>query len=156
MPIDLINEEALREAQIHQHWMAPRLVLALEDAVEAALRDEDYGRNVAAFAVLLLTEFREKEALPAPLDTLSLPDGLSSGLFGDTIVGPLPRVLAAMVDDPAGLNPVIRNPAIDWFIRLAATDTLLYLIREGRITREEGLARLQQHLRNEIEQRDRE
>ena len=47
--------------------------------------DEVPEGNAEFFALFLLTEFRAKEALPAILEVVSLPDDLPFELFGDAV-----------------------------------------------------------------------
>lgn len=147
--------EAIREAREHRALMIPRLIEVLWDATSAARTGDVREGNAHFFALFLLTEFRAKEALPVILEAFSLPGELPFDLFGDAVTSTLARVLAALSGDPDLLDRLIRNRALNEHVRWEAAQAYVHLVRDGRLTRDEAVGRLYQHLREAIENDDR-
>src|SRR5262249_13870036 len=104
----------------------------------------------------LLTEFQAKEALPAIVDAVSLPDDLTEALFGDVVTEVLARMLACLAADETDvLDGLISNRQVNEYVRWAAADAVVLLVRDGRLTREDAVARLRRHLRNSLDTDDR-
>jgi hypothetical protein len=143
-------EGVLRRAQANRDLVAPRLIEVLRSATAAARNGEVPEGNAHLFALFLLAEFRAREALPAILEAISLPGELPFDLFGDTITEDVGRILAALVDSPETLDALIRNGELNEYVRWEAAGTYLHLVRDGRLTREEAVARLHGHLREAI------
>jgi hypothetical protein len=151
-----LPERAIRAAQQRRDEMAPRLIELIRkasDAVQAGGSPEGYGH---LFALYLLTEFDAKESLPAILEAVSLPGDGPFELFGDAITEDLSRVLAALIEAPDVLDDLLRNPSINEYVRWEAAQTYLYLVRDGRLTRDEAVHRIREHLRHAIAAQDAE
>jgi hypothetical protein len=110
--------------------------------------------NGHLFALFLLTEFEAKEALPAILDAISLPGEGPFDLFGDALTEDLGSVLAALADDLDTIEQLITNRDLNEYVRWKAVQTYLYLVRDGRLSRDEAVERLRGHLRDAIADRD--
>ncbi len=154
---DELPEDAIRYAQSHREQITPRLIQAIRDATARAAAGDIPEGNAHFFALFLLTEFQAKEALPAILDAISLPGGLPHDLFGDAITSDLCSILAALAGDtPEVFDALMQNRSLNEYVRWGAADALMYLVRDGRMTRNEAVERLRSHLRTAIANRDAE
>jgi len=154
--IKKLPEEAIREVREHRDLMVPRLIEVLQDATAAARASDTPEGNAHFFALFLLTEFQTEEALPVILEAVSLPGELPFDLFGDAITSTLARVLAVLSGDSDLMDSLIRNRALNEYVRWEAAQTYVYLVRDGRLQRDEAVRRLQQHLREAIDRDDHE
>ncbi|HET6883492.1 MAG TPA: DUF1186 domain-containing protein [Pirellulales bacterium] len=155
--VDHLPEDAIREAREHRELMVPRLIQALKEAITAARQGNTPQGNAHFFALFLLTEFEAHEAFPVILDSLTLPRDLSYDLFGDAFTCSLQSILALFAGEhPETIDGLIADRALDLYVRWAAAETYKYLVRDGRMGRDEAVRRLQQHLRRAIEDDDQE
>ncbi len=147
--------EAIREARLHRDALVPRLIQVLRDAAADARAGNPPEGQAPFFAFFLLGEFRAKEALPAILEVMTLPDELPSELFGDAITSALGRVLVALAGDQLELyDRLIRDRELKTSVRWEAASSYQLLVRDGCLTRLEAVERLRQHLREAIENQD--
>ncbi|TWU20779.1 DUF1186 domain-containing protein [Bythopirellula polymerisocia] len=150
-----LPEEAILQARMNRDAIIPRLIEAIQTAAERAESGNLPEGNAHFFALFLLTEFHAKEALPAIIGALSLPGELPFDLFGDAVTESLPRVLADLAsDDPEAIADLIRNQAVNEYVRGAAACTYLHFVRDGRLTRDEAIDRLRRYLREAIDNKD--
>lgn len=149
---DVLPEGAIREAREHRDLIVPRLIKVLQDAIDAALAGEIPDGHAHFFAVFLLTEFQAREAFPVMLKAFSLADDLSSDLFGDAI-HEVPRRMLALFsgDQPEAIEALIDDHTLNMYFRWQAANSFLYLVHEGRISRDEAVRRLQRCLRRAID-----
>ena len=149
--------KAIREVREHQDLMVPRLIKVLSEATSAASAGVVPQGNAHLFAIFLLTELRAQEAFPVILEAFSLPGELPFDLFGDAVTSTLARILALFVGDhPELLDALIDNRALNDYVRWEAAQSYVYLVRDGRLQRDEAVRRLQQHLRQAMDQGDEE
>ena len=81
--------------------------------------------------------------MPAILEAFSLPGELPDALFGDAATCTLPRILAFFVGDrPEVVNKLIGDPALNEWVRWGAAETYVYLVRNGRLSRDDAVRRL--------------
>ncbi len=147
--------EAIREARRHRDAMVPKLIEVLQEASAAARSGEKREGRAPFFALFLLTEFQAKEALSAILAAVSLPGELPFDLFGDAITSILAQVLAELADNRFEvLDQLIRDQGLNEYVRWEGAQAYLLLVRDGRLTRLEAVQRLQQHLRDAIQNDD--
>ena len=100
------------------------------------LRKKKYWAHV--FAMVLLAQFREKEAYQPVVDLFSLPGEISLELTGDFATEYLMRVLASVCcGDITLIEELIENDAVNEFIRSAAIRSLLILVAVDELYREE-------------------
>ena len=137
---------AILQARLIQERIIPRLTDALHQAAAQARAGNVPDGNLHFFAFFLLAEFRAKEALPAILEAVCLPGELPFDLFGDAITEDLAAVLAALVDSPDQLDVLISDQSLNEYVRWEAVQTSCFLVRDGRITRDEAVERLRRHL----------
>ncbi|NUQ63507.1 MAG: DUF1186 domain-containing protein [Pirellulales bacterium] len=152
LPVDAIGET--RE---HRDLMVPRLIRVLREAASEARANETPEGNAHFFAVFLLTEFQAAEAFPVILEVFSLPGELPHDLFGDAVTEMLARILARFAGDrPELLDAMIADSSLNEYVRWEAAQTYLYLVRDGRLRREEVVQHLQRNLRQAIDREDME
>jgi hypothetical protein len=78
-------------------------------------------------------------------------------LFGDAITENLSCVLAALtVDKPEIIDELIRDESINEYVRWEAAQTYLHWVRDSRLTRDEAVRRLREHLQHAIATEDAE
>lgn len=105
-------------------------------------------------AVLLLTEFEARNALPALLDSIQLPGRLSSDLYEDFITEDLPRVLAVLVgDDDSVLDRLIWNDEIYEYVRWAAATAYVRLVCDGKRDRDGVVQKFREYLQQAVRDR---
>jgi hypothetical protein len=155
--VDKLPEDALRLAKQYRDEITPRLIQAIRDATALVAADKPLEGEAHFFALFLLSEFRAKEALPVILEAVSLPDELPFELFGDAVTECVGQILAGLANDRWALfDEMIGNQALDPYVRIEAAVALFYLVRDGRLTRDEAVACLHKHLRQAIANRDTE
>ncbi len=140
-------EDAVRTIQGQRELFIPHLIAAIRAMTAAAREGKQLNLGVHDYALLLLTEFRAKEALPAIVEAITLPGELPFDLYNDLITEELARTLAVLADDqPELLDGLIRDRAVNEFVRWSAVDAIGMLARGGKITREAAAERLNSHL----------
>ena len=150
--IDTVPVEAIRAAQRHRELVIPRFIQLLRESAEKVAAGDRMQGNSQVFAMLLLTEFRATEAWPAIDQTITLPGNGAYDVYGDLISESMPRVLAALsVDRPEFLDELISNRTLNEYVPWSAAQAFLYHVRDGRLTREELVRRLQRHLRTVLD-----
>lgn len=146
-----LPEQALRTCQRHAEQAIPRLIAVLEEAARLGREGKTREGCAPYLAILLLTEFQAKAALPAILDVYSLQEPVLGELLGDGITEDPRRVLAVLTgDQPDRIERMIADQNLDQFIRWEAAAAICQLVRDGRLTRTEGLERLMRQLRAAI------
>ncbi len=152
---DELPEEALRMAQANREAIIPRLIHAIESATAETARGHAVTGNAHFFALFLLTEFQVREAWPAIRALLKLPGEGAFELYGDLITESLSSVLAVFLDnDPDQLDTLISDQSINEYIRWEGLSTYKHLVRDQRLTRDEAVARLHQHLKTALTNRE--
>jgi hypothetical protein len=147
--------EAIRQARRYRNEMVPKLIGVLQQASAEALSGKKSEGQAPFFAFFLLAEFQAKEALPAILEAVSLPGELPFDLFGDAVTSVLARVLASLAGDRLELfDQLIGDRGLNEYVRWEGAHAYLLLVRDGRLARVEVVQRLQQHLREAIQQDD--
>jgi len=149
--------EAIEAAREQREQVVPLLIEVLRTATAEAKEGKEHEGHAPFFALFLLAEFGAKEALPAIVEALALPEKYLEHLFGDAISEAVPRIIAALADDPLELcRRIIDDQSFEWFTRWAMTDVLPYLVRDGRLSREEAVEFLRERLRLAIDRKDKE
>lgn len=148
-----LPEPALRAAQHRREEITPRLIEVIRSATAAVRAGEAPEDNGPLFAVYLLAEFGAKEALPAILNAVSLPEKGADELFGESLCEDFARVFATLAD-PDVIDGVIADLAIDEYVRWEMIECYRFWVRDGAVSREEAVQRLRGHLRTVIERGD--
>ncbi len=153
--VDVLPVEAMQEVRDHRDLMLPRLIDVLKETTRDAQRDLLPDGNSHFFALFLLPELQAEEAFPAILEAVSLPGELPFDLFGDAVTSTLARVLALFARDRhETIDELIRNRSLNEYVRWEAAQTYVFFVRDGLLSREEAVRRLQTHLREAIERDD--
>lgn len=133
-------KQAVRAAIAKREEVVPHLLQALQDVADDPAEyamDRDYMLH--HFAVFLLAQFREKRAYRPLVEIVSAPGEIPHHSFGDTITEELKNLLASVYDgDPEPLRQLIENDQVDGYVRGAAIETFLVLVRTGQMSREEA------------------
>lgn len=152
LPVD-----AIRAAQKRRDEIIPHLIKLVERATALVRDGELPDGNGHLIAVYLLTEFRAQQALPAILDAVSLSGEDVDELFGDAIAEDFCRVFAVLTADvPDQIDALIANRSFWEIVRWEAAETYKLWVRDGRLTREQAVDKLRQHLRGAITNQDHE
>ncbi len=150
-----LPEEAIRAAQRRTEEITPRLIDLIRAATATVRSGDDQPGNGHLFALYLLTEFRAQEALPAIVEAISLPGEGPFDLFGDVITEDLSRMLAALAADaPTMIDELIADRSLNEYVRSAAIQTYFYWVSDGRLSRDQAVERLREHLRSAIANQD--
>jgi len=150
-----LPEDAIRQARENRDVVIPRLIEVLQTATRQLREGTHDDGNAPFFALFLLTEFQAREALPAILEAVSLPGELPFELFDGAVTSTLSRVFGTLAgDDPDLLDSLIRNWQLNEYVRWEAAQCFTYLVRDGRMTRQEAVGRLERHLQQAIEHKD--
>jgi uncharacterized protein DUF1186/SEC-C motif-containing protein len=143
---------AIRAAREHRELIVPRLIQLIRDAATAAREGNPPEGDAHFFALFLLTEFEAKEALPAIVEALSLPDELPFDLFGDAVTSLGGRILATLAGDrPDLIAELAGNRDLNLYVRWESASAFVLLVADGRMTRYEAVRRLQRQLRNALD-----
>jgi len=93
------------------------------------------------YSIMLLGHFKESKAHNVIVDLFSLPDDMSSRLYGDLITGDLPTILVRTCDRHIDLiKSMVLNKNIYGFSRISAANAMAYAVIDGIVTREEVLS----------------
>ena len=151
----LLPVEAIREIQEQPELFLERLSQCIEESTQQHLAGEDVDGNAHLIAFFLLTEFRDHSAWPAIRDALMLPGEAAEDLYGDVITEDLYRALAVFAaEQSTRLDDLISHRQVNLYVRIAAINAFLLLVRDEKLTREEVAPRLLGHLRQAIAEPD--
>lgn len=149
--------EAIHAARAHRELMIPRLIAVIRDATARAREGNPPEGRVHFFALFLLIEFRAEEAFPAITEAFSLPEDLSFDLFGDAVHSAWPIALALFAAErPDFIDGLISDRALNQYVRWAAAQSYVHLVRDRRLTREDAVERLRRLLRDATQRVDTE
>lgn len=152
---DYLPVEAIQKTREHRELMIPKLLAVLKEAISLAHTGRLREGNAHFFAVYLLTEFQAEEAFPVIRESFSLPNQWPFDLFGDTVTGELPGILAQFTGQhPQPLDEMVRDQNLNEYVRWSVANTYLYLVRDGKLTRDQAVQRLHDHLRWAVGIRD--
>ncbi len=145
-PTDVYQREAVQAAMDQPDEIVPLLLAHLEEVLAEPERftDPDDPSQLPAYALILLSHLRIREAHRLLVDLLSLPGETPLDLFGDLVHENFPIALwkTSGVDITA-IKGLIQNKATNEYCRAAAIRALLYGIAEGELSREEVVEYLQ-------------
>jgi hypothetical protein len=153
----VLPEEALLQARQRREAIIPRLIDSIRAAADEVKIADCIDSNTHVCALFLLWEFRAKEALDAVVEAVSLPGDGAYALFGDIVTECLPRIFAVLAEDRLDvLDAMIRNPELDEYVRWEAANAFVYLVLDGKLSRDQAVPRLRQHLSEAIDRNDAE
>ncbi|SDM49571.1 DUF1186 domain-containing protein [Halarsenatibacter silvermanii] len=134
---------AIRAASQRPRDVTPHLLRVLEDT--AATMEEAAKSGTAPdvsmlpiYALFLLADFGEERAFPLALEIISHREKVVDPVLGDVLTEDIPRVLLSVFNgDLQALKDVIENESIAHVSRTAALETLVLLVADGQLEREE-------------------
>jgi hypothetical protein len=132
--------EAIREAIAQREAMTPIFLAEIERMADnpQAILDEEESYFLPLFAMYLLAQFRETRAFEPMLRLCHLSRETLDDLIGDVFTIDLGNILASTFSgDTTPIEAVIENENLDEFVRDAGMSTLITLVAEGVIVREE-------------------
>ena len=136
---DHYPSEAVKYAMENKEEAIPELLEILEytlSDVERLSKDVDY---LIQFPVIyMLAYFRETRAYDSIVRIASLPDEQAYDLLGDTITDDFGRILASVCDgNIEPIKEIIEDPSLDEYIRDQALGSLLILLNNRMVSREQ-------------------
>jgi hypothetical protein len=132
--------EALSEALRRREELSPRLLDSLDYVAGnvKTLMEENSPYHLHFFAVFLLARFREQRAFPKLVRFLHNNSDELDFILGDILTDDYPAVLCSTYNGNISLlQEVIENEACYEFARFAAVKAYGYIVRDGRISRDE-------------------
>jgi hypothetical protein len=134
---DGLPVDAIRTARAQRAAVLPIFLQAIERTAEGTADDR---QEDALFIIFhLLGEWRETSAYRPLARLLRQPPDLPERLLGDATTETGYRVMAAVFDgDPQPLYEIILDESADEFVRSCMFDTLVILVRQGRLPRAEA------------------
>lgn len=149
-------KEALLAAIDNQTTITP-LLLSLLNKVIIDYRGINRYYFGHLYALMLLAQFRCKEAFPLVLELCSLPDRYTETLLnsGDIITEKLPKIIASTFDgNLEAIYSIIKNSNLNVWSREACIRSLLCLCKEQKIERAEIIAFFKHLLNGELSTTD--
>ena len=138
-------KETLLKAIEQRNEIIPELLRILEytcENAESIVEEEDYIAHI--YALYLLAQFREKSAYPIICSLLNKPYEVLDKLLEDMITEGISRILASVFNgEVEPIKNIIENQEIDEYVRAAALDSLVVLVAQGFIMRDELIVYLQ-------------
>ncbi|SRR5579883_44715 len=130
---------ALERAIQEREAITPVLLATLEEYknnLEELLDKSDYFLHI--YALYLLAQFRELLAYPLIVEFFSAPGEISLDVTGDVVTEDLGRILACVSGGNIDLiKQLIENQQANEFVRGAALKSLVVLVAQGIISREQ-------------------
>lgn len=136
---DHYPSKAVKYAMENKEEAIPELLEILEytlSDVERVSKDVDY---LIQFPVIyMLAYFRETRAYDSIVRIASLPEEQAYDLLGDTITDDFGRILASVCDgNIEPIKEIIEAPSLEEYIRDQALGSLLILLNNGMVSREQ-------------------
>ncbi len=122
-----------------------------EECLEKLIEEEDY--ILPYYAVFMLAQFREKEAYPLIYELFSADAEKVDDAWGDLITSGFGQIIASVCDGDVDLiNKLIEDDDVDEYVRSAAMDSWVYLLKAGKVTREQIIDYYRQLLERDWEE----
>jgi hypothetical protein len=143
---------AIRE---NREIYVPLLIERLQEICNRIRSGETYEGSLPFLALSMLTELKAREALPAVLDLITLPEVGGDALLGDLVTEFLPLALAVLASEqPQLIEPILCQRSVDFYVRWAVAQAFFYWVRDGLVTREAAVETLRKALRVAIDTND--
>jgi Protein of unknown function (DUF1186) len=147
--------EALENAIAEQSAITPVLIATLEEYknnLENLLEESDYILHLCAF--YLLAQFREKSAYPLIIEFFSVTGEIAMDVTGDLVTEDLGRIIASVFDgNLAPIKQLIENQQVSEYVRSAALNSLLILVAQGIISREQVIEYFEELFSTKLERK---
>ncbi|PAX52126.1 DUF1186 domain-containing protein [Brunnivagina elsteri] len=147
--------EALERAIEEKSAITPLLLATLEECknnLENLLEESEYTLHLYAF--YLLAQFREKSAYPLIVEFFSVPGEIAMDATGDLVTEDLGRIIASVFDgnlDP--IKQIIENQQANEYIRSAFLSSLVVLVVQGIISREQVIQYFEELFSTKLERK---
>ncbi|MBV6624972.1 MAG: DUF1186 domain-containing protein [Rivularia sp. (in: Bacteria)] len=134
-----LPRQALERAIEEREAITPLLLDVLSNSknnLEELSNRPDYILHICA--LYLLAQFRELSAYPLIIDFFSIPGDMPVDTTGELVGGDLARILASVCH--GNIEPIkqlIENKKVNAWIRASALDSLIVLVVQGIISREQ-------------------
>ncbi len=146
---------AIKEVREHRDIFVPLLMQSLEKVI-AKVRKGEKSEEVSSFyALFLLTELKVDEAFPILLDAIRLHGEGRFEVFGDAVHELVPALLAQFSHGNIdSIGEIVRDPALDLYVRWSATNAYKYLVRDELISRRVAVDALHVHFQDCVKNED--
>ncbi len=145
--------EAVKYALENKEEAIPELLEILEYTLSDVENLSKTPKYLIHFpAIYLLAYFQEKRAYEGIIKIASLPDEQIFNLLGDAVTEDFKNILASVCD--GNLEPikgVIENSSLDDYVRIEALGSLLILLKNGVVSREELVFYFKELINGELE-----
>jgi len=149
----LALEQAIERREETVPWLLDTWRQAADAPESLVSKGNDYILHI--YAMYLLAQFREPAAYLLLVKFFSTPGELAFDLTGDVVTEDLDAILASVCwNDLAPIKQIIQDTSINEFIRNAALRSMLVLVAEGEMPREELVAYLRDQLTNNPREED--
>ncbi len=132
-------ESAVQAAIEQRDAMTPVLLAALQEVAEdPAKMQREPSPMLPIYAMYLLAQFRERAAYPLLVKFFSMPGEISLDTTGDVVTEDLGRILASVCPNDLGpIKRMIVNKAVNEYVRSACLRSLVVMVLEEELPREE-------------------
>ena len=131
--------QAVKDAIEQRDAITPELVRVLEQVAEDPgefAERENYMLHL--YSMYLLAQFREKAAYRPLVRMFSAPGEIPDQLAGDTVTESLGQIFGSVFDgDPEPLQRLVEDAGVYEYVRSAALDAFLVLVKSGQMARDE-------------------
>lgn len=145
--------EAVKYALENKEEAIPELLEILEytlSDVENLAEDDKYLLQFPA--LYILAYFREKKAYESIIKLASLPDEQLFDLLGDTVTEDFKNIIASVCDgNIEPIKGIIENSSLDEYVRTEALESLLILLNNGIVSREQLVAYFEELFNGKLE-----
>jgi Protein of unknown function (DUF1186) len=134
-------DQLITEAIARRDGIVPVMLETLEAVAadpEPWLADQQRMGHI--YAMHLLALFRETRTYPLLVRIFSRSGEFAYELAGDTVTEDLGRILASVSGDLSGMVALIENEEADEYVRSAAMNAMVSLVKTGQRTRDEIMA----------------
>jgi hypothetical protein len=140
---------AIEEVREHSDVFVPLLMQSMEREIARVRRGEEPQQGSSFFAFFLLTELKVDEAFPIILDAIRLPDDGPYDMLGGGVHELVPSLLAQFSHgNTESIDEIVRDPAIDMYVRWSAVNAYRHLVRDELISRQIAIDSLHVHFQN--------
>ncbi len=131
--------EALQQAISCRNEIIPELLKIIEytkQNIQTLNEDGNYFAHI--YAMFLLAQFKEKKVYPLIVSFFSIPGEITLEITGDFVTEDLNRVLASVSHgDLDPIKSLIENENVNEYVRGAALQSLLVLMAQKQLTRDD-------------------
>ncbi|MEW6623955.1 MAG: DUF1186 domain-containing protein [Bacillota bacterium] len=149
------HKEELAEIINNKDEAIPELLNIMKDVRDNYQKylDDDYFIHL--YATFLLAQFKIIDFFEIIIDIAKLPDEIAYKLYGDTITEDLGRIIASVYNgNIKSIYELIENREVDEYVREQGINSLVVLVLQGILEREEVVAYLKNLLMEKAKEND--